>query len=316
MRPETPWGVPDAAPAPAATPRTRRRLPVLNLLLFVATLITTTMAGARNADVPIAQLHVDWAQGLPFSITLMAILLAHEMGHYVVARIHGVEATAPFFLPGPPLPPLPGTLGAFIRMRTPPRDRRVLFDVGAAGPWAGLLVAVPAVLYGLANSELRPIPPSFSGIYFGDSLLFKSLSWIAFGPIPYGFDIILHPVALAGWFGLFVTVLNLLPVGQLDGGHVVYAMFGRNHWGIARSFLVMIVGMGFLGWTGWFVWAVLLMFIGIDHPPTVDRDRQLDRLRLALGWLTLLILVLTFIPVPILPIEGGSGPLPEELVPV
>ncbi|MGH7822913.1 MAG: site-2 protease family protein, partial [Candidatus Binatia bacterium] len=207
----------------------RRRLPILNLLLFAATLATTTVAGALNADVAPQDLASEWTAGLPFSLTLMAILLTHEMGHYLTARHHGVKATLPYFLPGPPI--LVGTFGAFIRMKSAPGDRRVLFDVGAAGPWAGLLVAVPAAVYGLSVSELRPIPPTFTGLYFGDSLLFKLLSYAAIGPVPYGFDIILHPMAMAGWFGLFVTVLNLLPVGQLDGGHVIYAMVGRRHRG-------------------------------------------------------------------------------------
>ena len=135
------------------------------------------------------------------------------------------------------------------------------------------------------------------------------------GPIPYGFDVILHPVALAGWFGFLVTVLNLLPVGQLDGGHVVYAMFGRRHRWIARAFLLFTVGAGFLGWSGWFLWAVLMLVVGLDHPPTLDATTHLDPARRAAGWLTLVLFVATFIPVPITPLEGGNGPRPEELIP-
>jgi membrane-associated protease RseP (regulator of RpoE activity) len=244
----------------------------------------------------------------------MSILLAHEMGHYLLARFHGVAVTLPFFLPGPPL--LTGTLGAFIRMKSQPQNRRVLFDVGAAGPWAGFILAVPAVVYGLCHSELHAIPPNFNGLQFGDSLLFKLLTRVVFGRIPYGFDVILHPVALAGWFGFLVTVLNLLPVGQLDGGHVVYAMFGRPHRWIARLFLLFTVSLGFLGWSGWFLWAVLMLFVGLDHPPTADAMTRLDPRRRLAGWLTLALFVVTFIPVPITPLEGGSGPQPDELVPV
>lgn len=291
-----------------------RRFPFVNVLLFLVTLATTTTTGALNAGIDPSRLRVEWRAGLPFSITLMAILFAHEMGHYVVARFHGVRATLPFFLPAPPI--LTGTFGAFIRMKSAPRDRRVLFDVGAAGPWAGMLLAIPAVVYGLSLSELRPIPPAFMGYSFGDSLLFKLIARLVVGPIPYGFDVMLHPIATAGWFGLFVTLLNLLPVGQLDGGHVIYAMFGRWHRRIARAFLVAIVACGFLGWPGWFVWAALLMFVGIDHPPTIDRDTPLDPSRRLLGWLTLALFVLTFIPVPISSIEGGGGAPPEDLVPV
>jgi membrane-associated protease RseP (regulator of RpoE activity) len=297
----------------AVVDRERRRLPSLNLLLFVVTLGTTTIAGALNADVPLGELRIRWASGLPFSVTLMAILLAHEMGHYVLARLHGVSVTLPFFLPGPPF--LTGTFGAFIRMKSLPRDRRALFDIGAAGPWAGVCVAIPAVIWGLHLSEVRPIPPGFSGFEFGDSLLFKLLSRCVVGSVPFGFDIMLHPIALAGWFGLLVTLLNLLPVGQLDGGHVVYALFGRRHRWIARSFLVATIGIGFLGWYGWFLWAVLISLIGLDHPPTLDRDTPLDPRRRLAAWLTLALFVATFIPVPIRMLENGSGPSPEELIP-
>ncbi len=319
MRPVEGW--PPAFEAPpvaqteaAPTTRARRRLPVVNLLLFVVTFATTTIAGALNADVSPAEIGERWTSGLPFSVTLMSILLAHEMGHYLLARFHGVVVTLPFFLPGPPL--LTGTLGAFIRMKSQPQNRRVLFDVGAAGPWAGFLIALPAVAYGLHRSELKAIPPSFSGLQFGDSLLFKLLTRAVVGPIPYGYDVILHPVALAGWFGFLVTVLNLLPVGQLDGGHVVYAMFGRWHRWIARVFLLFTVSVGFLGWPGWFLWAVLMLFVGLDHPPTADTITRLDPARRLVGWLTLLLFVATFIPVPISPFAGGNGPRPDELIPV
>jgi membrane-associated protease RseP (regulator of RpoE activity) len=294
----------------------RRQNPLLHVVLFATTLVTTTIAGALNADVGFAEMASRWTEGLPFSLTLMSILLVHEMGHYVIARIHGVRSTLPYFLPAPPFPFLIGTFGAFIRMKSPPRDRRALFDVGAAGPWAGLAVAIPAVVLGLHLSEVHPIPPKFTGLYFGDSLLFMLLSRLVVGPVPYGFDVILHPVAMAGWFGLFVTLLNLLPVGQLDGGHVVYAMFGRGHRGVARAFLLLIVAFGFLGWQGWFLWAALLMFSGVDHPPTLDRDTPLDPRRRFAGWLTLAVFVVTFIPVPIRLVEGGAGPEPEDLVPV
>jgi membrane-associated protease RseP (regulator of RpoE activity) len=302
-----------AAAEVSAAARTRRRLPILNLFLFALTLATTTIAGALNADVPISELGTKWTSGLPFSLTLMGILLAHEMGHYSLARYHGVPVTLPFFLPGPPF--LTGTFGAFIRMRSLPRNRRVLFDVGAAGPWAGVCAAIPAVIYGLRLSEIRPIPPSFSGFEFGDSLLFKLLSHCVVGRVPYGFDIILHPIALAGWFGLLVTVLNLLPVGQLDGGHVIYALFGRRHRWIARGFLIVTVGVGFLGWYGWFLWAILMLLVGLDHPPTLDHETPLDPTRRLVGWLTLMLFVATFIPVPIRMLEGGGGPSPDELIP-
>jgi membrane-associated protease RseP (regulator of RpoE activity) len=299
----------------AAGALVRERFPVLNLLLFMVTLVTTTVAGAWAADVAPGDLLTQWTRGLPFSVTLMSILLAHEMGHYVLARRHGVRVTLPFFLPGIPVLFSPGTFGAFIRMKSAPQSRRILFDVGAAGPWAGIALAVPAVAYGLRLSELKPIPPSFVGLQFGDCLLFKALSRWVVGPIPYGFDVMLHPIALAGWFGLLVTMLNLLPVGQLDGGHVVYALFGRRHRWIARAVLLLTVAAGFLGWPGWFVWAVLMVLVGLDHPPTLDSATPLDARRRFAGWLTLALFLATFIPVPVSMIEGGNGPRPEELIP-
>jgi membrane-associated protease RseP (regulator of RpoE activity) len=237
------------------------------------------------------------------------------MGHYLCARVHGVQSTLPFFLPAPPVPFLIGTLGAFIRLRSLPPSRRALFDVGAAGPWAGFLIALPVAWVGLSLSELRPMPPSFTGLYFGDSLLFKGLSRATVGSIPHGFDIFLHPVAMAGWFGLFVTGLNLLPIGQLDGGHVVYSLFGRRHRWIARGFLLGLLALGFLGWNGWFVWAVLVTFAGIDHPPTTDRETPLDPLRRTLAWVTLALFLATLVPVPVTLLDGGPGVDPEELIP-
>lgn len=268
----------------------------IHVVLFLATLLTTTLAGAFQAGVnPLADLRL-LARGLPFSTTLMGILLVHEMGHFVVSRWHGVEATPPYFIPGPPV--LIGTFGAFIRMRTP-TNRPALFDVGAAGPWAGFLVAVPAVLYGLAHSEVQPlVGPGAGGISLGNSAVFALLTRLALGVSPKDATIVLHPVALAGWFGLFVTFLNLLPIGQLDGGHVVYALLGRAHRWVARLSLVAIVGLSLLGWHGWAMWAVLVVLIGLDHPPTLD-DRPLDRRRRIAAWLTIALFFATFMAVPI-----------------
>lgn len=268
----------------------------IHVLLFLATLLTTTLAGSFQAGVnPLTDPRL-LARGLPFSVTLMGILLVHEMGHFVTSRWHGVEATPPYFIPGPPF--LIGTFGAFIRMRTP-TNRRALFDVGAAGPWAGFVVAIPAVLYGLAHSQVRPLAaPEVGGVALGNSAVFALLSRLALGVSPQDATIILHPVALAGWFGLFVTFLNLLPVGQLDGGHVVYALLGRRHRWVARLSLVTILVLAFLGWKGWVLWAVLIFMIGLDHPPTLD-DRPLDPWRRAAAWLTIALFFATFMAVPI-----------------
>ena len=267
----------------------------IHVLLFVATLLTTTIAGSFQAGVnPFDNWHL-LVRGLPFSMTLMTILLVHEMGHFVVSRLHGVAATPPFFIPGPPF--LIGTFGAFIRMRTP-TNRAALFDVGAAGPWAGFLVAIPAVLYGLAHSEVRPLVAQASGIVLGDSLVFGWLAHLALGVSPADVTIMLHPVALAGWFGLFVTFLNLLPVGQLDGGHVVYALLGRKHRWVARAAVATILVLATLGWYGWLLWAVMIAVIGLDHPPTID-DCPLDPRRRVAAWLTIGLFVATFMAVPI-----------------
>lgn len=289
---------PPAAPpvwVPAATLTRRSRLRPIHVVLFVATLFTTTLAGSFQAGVnPLA----DWrllAHGLPFSATLMGILLVHEMGHYLTSRVHGVEATPPYFIPGPPF--LVGTFGAFIRMHTP-TSRKALFDVGAAGPWAGFLVAIPAVFYGLSLSEVRTLAPQSGGLVLGESLVFTWLARLALGVTPSDATILLHPIALAGWFGLFVTFLNLLPVGQLDGGHVVYALLGRRHRLVARVGVLVIIGLAFLGWQGWLMWAVLVTMLGLDHPPTVD-DTPLDPARRAAAWLTIVLFAITFMPVPI-----------------
>jgi membrane-associated protease RseP (regulator of RpoE activity) len=266
--------------------------------------VTTATAGAFQQG---ANPFIDPASiiiGLPFACTLMSILLFHEMGHYLVARTHGVRASLPYFIPGPPF--FIGTFGAFIRMRVPPANRQVLFDVGAAGPWAGVVLAVPAVIVGLQLSEVQPLSLAEGGLILGDSVLFSLLTRLTLGVSAGEANIVLHPVALAGWFGLFVTFLNLLPVGQLDGGHIAYSLFGRYHRWISRAFLLVILVLGFQGWQGWFIWAVLLSMLGVDHPPTLDLFSSLDLRRKLCGWLTVGLFLLTFIPVPLAVVERPS----------
>ena len=275
-----------------------RQLPVLHLVLFIATLITTDLAGAFQQGANPFSDPQTIVQGLPFAITLMSILLFHEMGHYLLARHHGVPASLPYFIPGPPW--LVGTFGAFIRMQSPPVNRQALFDVGAAGPWAGALLAIPAVMIGLALSEVRPLNPfEDGGLVLGDSFLFSALTHLVLQVSADDVTVVLHPIALAGWFGLFVTFLNLLPVGQLDGGHVTYSLFGPSHRWISRLALVGILFLGFQGWTGWFFWVVFLALVGLDHPPTQDLWSPLDTRRRVYAWCTIGLFVLTFIPVPI-----------------
>jgi membrane-associated protease RseP (regulator of RpoE activity) len=243
----------------------------------------------------------------------MAILLFHELGHYFFARHHGVRASLPYFIPAPPV--LVGTFGAFIRMKSPPQTRRALFDVGAAGPWAGVLLAIPAVVVGLRLSEIRPLAGGEGGLILGESLLFSLLTRLTLGVSTEDVTVVLHPIAMAGWFGFFVTFLNLLPVGQLDGGHVAYAMFGRAHRFVSRVCLVGIVLLGLGGWEGWFVWGILLVALGIDHPPTLDAATPLDPLRKRAAWLTAAVLVLTFMRTPVSVVEPPRR-FPGEAVPV
>jgi Zn-dependent protease len=304
-------GYPSSPAPPTSTlaPNTRG-IPLLHLLLFVATLITTSLAGAfQQGANPLADPYTI-LQGLPFSITLLSILLSHEMGHYFLARHHGVRATLPYFIPGPPL--LVGTFGAFIRMKSSPLNRRALFDVGAAGPWAGALLAIPAIMLGLSLSEVRPLNPfEEGGIILGDSFLFSALTKLILNTSADNVNVVLHPIALAGWFGLFVTFLNLLPVGQLDGGHVTYSLFGRTHRWISRLALVGILFLGFQGWQGWFFWVVLLVFLGLDHPPTIDLASPLDPRRRLYAWCTIGLFVLTFMPVPISMVNRPESPAKE-----
>ncbi len=297
-------------PAQADLARERPRIPALNVALFLFTLLTTTTAGAYINNEEVSILHPILAltalrSGLSFSLPLMAILLAHEMGHYLTARYHGVPTSLPYFIPAPPFF-ITGTFGAFIRLKAMPRTRRVMFDIGAAGPWAGVIVAIPALIVGLWLSNVTPLDKTVGGIEFGSSLLFLALTHLVLGVDPSTVNVNLHPIAFAGWIGLLVTSLNLLPVGQLDGGHVIYALFPRRHRAISTLFVVscvlMVVVPLALGrelWWGWLLWAVLSIALGLGHPSTVDRDTPLNPRRAVAAWLTVLLFVVTFSPVPL-----------------
>ncbi len=291
----------------------RANVPALNLVLFVLTLLTTTMAGAYSSGAELSLFHpiaslAALSTGLSFSIPLMAILLAHEMGHYLTSRRHGVNSSLPYFIPAPfPSYFIIGTFGAFIRMREMPRTRRVMFDIGAAGPWAGVIVAIPCVIIGLHLSQVSPLSAqSGVSLELGNSLMFWGLARWVLGVNPNLVNVTMHPMAFAGWLGLFVTTLNLLPIGQLDGGHVVYTLFPRAHRTISAAFVstcVMLVIvpliLGYNFWAGWLVWAVLGVALGLGHPSTVDRDTPLDPRRRMAAWLTIILFVSTFVPIPI-----------------
>ena len=237
-------------------------------------------------------------KGIPFSFTLLLILGAHEMGHYLVSRRHHLDVTLPYFIPAPPIPFIIGTFGAFIRIRSPIRDKRALLDVGCAGPLTGVLVSIPVILMGLKLSTVTVIGGGEETLTLGEPLLFKLLSWLALGPMTPEQNVILHPVAFAGWIGLLVTALNLIPVGQLDGGHVAYALFPEYHRYISLGVLGLLVVCGVMFWQGWLLWAVLLAFLGWRHPPPYQFWVPLDRRRRVLGIITIVVFVLTFSPAP------------------
>jgi membrane-associated protease RseP (regulator of RpoE activity) len=272
--------------------------PMVNLLLFLATCVSTVWAGSGTLN-PFADPERLW-QGVSFAFTLLAILGTHEFGHYFTARSYGASVSLPYFIPAPP-PFIFGTLGAIIKMKSPARDRNSLFDIAAAGPLAGLVIAIPAVLLGLAWSRVIPIPPGFGGLIFGDSLLMRVLVYLTFGPIPPGMDVLIHPVGLAGWVGLFVTALNLFPVGQLDGGRIAYALFGARHRKLSVATFLALLALGAITQSlNWLVWAALLFFlIGFHHTPPLDDLTPLSPGRRALGGICLLLLVLLIPPIPI-----------------
>ncbi|MCP9463885.1 MAG: site-2 protease family protein [Nitrospira sp.] len=271
--------------------------------LFVLTCFTTLWAGAYQVYRGPARGPVDFLlanpenlwQGLPFAGALLFILVTHELGHYLLSRIHRVPASLPLFLPGPPH--FIGTFGAVIRIRGPIMNRLALFDIGVAGPLAGFLVAVAALIVGLNLSTVVEGKAGF-GLKLGEPLLLKFLAWLVIGPIPADSDVVLHPIGFAAWFGLFVTSLNLLPIGQLDGGHVAYALWGRRQRTMALLFLPVLFGLGMFGWPGWFLWAFMAGLWGIGHPPVMDPDTPLGPRRTLVGWIALAVFVLTFAPVP------------------
>jgi membrane-associated protease RseP (regulator of RpoE activity) len=280
------------------TPKPRRLL--LHIGLFLATVLTTTAAGAFQDGV---NLLVDpWLiyRGIPFAASMLAILGTHEMSHFLTSRRHGLDVTLPFFLPGPPFPPpLPGTFGALIRIRSPILDKLTLVDVGCSGPLAGILVAVPVLVIGLLLSPVKAMPAGADqGLILGEPLLFKLICWLTLGPLGPHDQVIMNPVAFAGWLGLLITALNLLPVGQLDGGHVIYALFPRWHRRISITFIVLLVIFGILTWQGWLLWAVILTVMGVRHPPPYCDWIPLDRRRKILGVITIVVFVLTFTPMP------------------
>jgi membrane-associated protease RseP (regulator of RpoE activity) len=295
--PLPPWDGP-IGPDPWELPRPRSRRLWLHLLLLLTTVATTIVAGALQQGVNPLD-HPGWLyKGVPFSFTLLLILGTHEMGHYLASRRHRLDVTLPYFIPAPPIPFIIGTFGAFIRIRSPIADKRALLDVGCAGPLTGVLVAIPVILVGLNLSQVTVMHVNGDGITLGEPLLFQLLTWLTFGHLGPEHHILLHPVAFAGWIGLLVTALNLLPVGQLDGGHVFYALFPDYHRLASLGCIGLLTICGVVFWQGWLLWVVLLAFLGVRHPAPYHSWVPLDRSRWVLGLITILVFILTFTPAP------------------
>jgi Zn-dependent protease len=316
--------------------------PLVNLVMFGLTLLSMIFAGALSAYQCIrplaegelmAEIFRNLPGGIPFALSMLSILLAHEFGHYLAGRFHKVHVTLPYFIPFPFSPF--GTMGAFIQLKEPPKNKRILLDIGIAGPLAGLVVAIPILLIGIALSPVQTIaitpslctPNMEGGIMLeGNSVLYLGAKYLIHGellpapssfgalppamywvryfftslPLPIGGrDIILHPMAWAGWAGLLVTALNLIPAGQLDGGHVMYVLLGRRARRLLPFIFIFLLGMG-LFWSGWWLWAALIFFLGRVHAEPLDQITKLDKPRTAIALLGIIIFFLVFTPVPLM----------------
>jgi membrane-associated protease RseP (regulator of RpoE activity) len=237
--------------------------------------------------------------GPAYSVGLMSILLFHEMGHYLTARYYGVPATLPYFIPFP-LSPF-GTFGAVIKMRGIIPNRKALFDIGIMGPALGVVVALPATVIGIALSKVTQTAQLGQNTFsLGDSILFSLITRLIHGPLPEGSDLLLHPIGFAGWAGLFVTALNLLPMGQLDGGHIVYALFQKKSALVYRAVFLIFAVFAIFRHPQWlFFLALVLILTRLQHPPTMDEGLPIGNKRFVFGILALLFFVITFPPVPI-----------------
>jgi len=231
-----------------------------------------------------------------YMVVLLTILMSHELGHFLTCRYYRIDATLPYFIPAPTLI---GTMGAFIKIKSPITRKKQLFDIGVAGPLAGFVLSLPALIYGLSLSKAVPSLPIEGSLVFGEPILLKMISGVVFKNVPGNYDIILHPVAFAGWVGILVTSFNLFPIGQLDGGHVIYALLGQRSKSLARFILVIFIVMGIFFWVGWFVWAVLISFLGLKHPRIIDEVIPLSQGRKVIGIVVFIIFILSFIPDPV-----------------
>lgn len=297
------------------------KLKKIHIILFLLTVATTFITGLSFGG--------DIISAVSFSVALLFILGSHEMGHYYYGKKYGVDITPPYFIPAPPIISPIGTFGAFIKIKSPISTKKALFDIGIAGPLAGIIATVPVLIIGIKLSTIVKMSDHIEegGMVLGTPIIMSIFSNVFYGPMPEGYDLFVHPVAFAGWVGLFVTALNLIPSGQLDGGHITYALFTKKihrYISLAMIVLLLIFGLGtellleigndflgsgfnwfsqsipiFEGWPGWILWAVLLIFMGTRHPPTMYEESDLSLKRKILGVVSLLIFIGCFTPVPI-----------------
>jgi membrane-associated protease RseP (regulator of RpoE activity) len=293
--------------------RRQRKSLAIAIVLFGLTLVSTLAVGAQYASSYASWQSPDFDElfstyanlilhpslllsGVPFAFTLIGILLAHELGHFFACRYYGISASYPYFLPAPTLI---GTLGAFIRIRSPIYNRKALFDVGLAGPVVGFLFAVPALAIAIFYSRVVPASEAHSSIVFGQPLVMRLLVAMLRPGVGSG-DLLLHPVGRAAWVGLFATALNLLPGGQLDGGHILYSVASKYHRWITVGVALLLIPLGVFFWSGWIFWSILLLAIGFRHPPLLNRWERLDRTRLVWTAVAVAMFILCFMPMPVM----------------
>ncbi len=320
-------------------PETKKNNPRTNLILFIITLFSVLITGGIFSTPELPQkldlqgILTIIKNGWPFAIAIIAILGAHEMGHYIAGKKHGVNVTLPYFIPLPIISPF-GTMGAFINMKSVPKNKKQLFDIAIAGPLSGIIVAIPVIILGLLLSRVEALPaqiPTGSGFQMeGNSLLYLGLKYLVFGnllpqpasysgmspfiywiryfftghPFPFGgYDVIIHPVAWAGWAGILVTALNLIPIGQLDGGHILTSVLGKKAKKLTPIFIVLMGILGF-AWNGWWFWAFLLLFLNRIPVQMQDNVTKLDPKRKKLAIVMLVLFILVFTPVPLVILMG------------
>jgi membrane-associated protease RseP (regulator of RpoE activity) len=277
---EEPYILAEVAPTDMAEVERTHEIPWTPILLFIACCASTY-----------------FVNGPIYAVAVMGILVCHEAGHYIQARRYGVPASLPYFIPMP-FSPI-GTMGAVIAMRGHMGNRKALYDIGISGPLAGLVPTIICTYVGLALSHVEQIPPNARLFQFNEPLLFQWISQLFFGPLPENSIIIGHPLAIAGWVGMLITALNLIPIGQLDGGHILYALLrGKAHIVAWMLMIAAVVGMVVTQQYGWMLMLVLLFMMGPAHPPTADDEMPLGTGRVILGWLTLAFVIVGFTPTP------------------